>query len=262
MSNLQLVAETRILRDVFTPADLAPLSSTDGKSVKKNWDRRAKGQFFQKLIDFVADNGQTVAFCSAPKMAAGLDASKINELLQVVARVASIKRTSSNNNNTNRVRRQSQQKEQQYDNNVNDSSMKSTHLKPVTQINQRPSTYTRRGSENQKKINNNHKLNSTNSQESQPKSVNNSTVVETNIKTDRKQSKADLSKQSSVESSMLSDDNNKQRIISTVTSKTESDLNQKSIDILRKNLSKLSRDLMDLGATGKALELELIERKK
>lgn len=77
--NKQLLNETRILRDEFNQTDFDP---------KKQWDKRAKAQFVQKLIDFAANNKLPVIGCVASKVVAGLEPNKTNELLQSLARVA------------------------------------------------------------------------------------------------------------------------------------------------------------------------------
>lgn len=77
---------TKILRDVFSPADFDP--KRRGSNVAANSERTARVEFVQKLIDFVAKNEHPTQGCVASKLAAGLDPAKTNELLQNLARVA------------------------------------------------------------------------------------------------------------------------------------------------------------------------------
>lgn len=76
----QLITETRVLRDVFNPADF--------DRVKRTWDKRLKVEFIQRLIDHLAKNEQPVVGCVAAKVIAGLEPNKTNELLQALARLA------------------------------------------------------------------------------------------------------------------------------------------------------------------------------
>lgn len=78
----QLIVETRILRDVFKPSDLDGCSS---------WDRSAKCNFLQRLIDYAANNKQPVASLIASRLLAGLEPNKTNELLQSLGRIAQLK---------------------------------------------------------------------------------------------------------------------------------------------------------------------------
>lgn len=74
-----LITEARILRDVFSPGDFANKSAPD---------RKFKVNFCQRLIDFVAANGQPIASCPAVRVAAGSEPDKTHELLQALARLA------------------------------------------------------------------------------------------------------------------------------------------------------------------------------
>lgn len=79
-----MAAETRTLRDAFNANELQ----------RRNWDRRAKVEFVQRLIDYVAANQQPVANCAASRVVAGLEPDKTNELLQALARVVRAKLSS------------------------------------------------------------------------------------------------------------------------------------------------------------------------
>lgn len=58
------------------------------RRAKTGWDRRAKVELLQQLIDFVANNGQPVVRCVPGKVVAGSEPNKTNELLQALGRVA------------------------------------------------------------------------------------------------------------------------------------------------------------------------------
>lgn len=76
----KLITETRILRDVFKPADF------DTKH--RQWDRHLKTEFIQRLIDYAARNNFPVTSCVAAKVVAGLEPNKTLELLQALAKIA------------------------------------------------------------------------------------------------------------------------------------------------------------------------------
>lgn len=85
------MSKTRILRDVFGPADLDPKrrgSRSAAAAAAASSQRYARVEFVQKLVDFVAKNNHPTQGCVASKIAAGSDPVKTNELLQNLVRVA------------------------------------------------------------------------------------------------------------------------------------------------------------------------------
>lgn len=77
---LQLITETRTLRNVFNPSDF--------DTQTKSWDKRMRTNFIQRLIDFAANHKEPVVGCVAAKLVAGLEPAKSNELLQALAKIA------------------------------------------------------------------------------------------------------------------------------------------------------------------------------
>lgn len=79
---MKLAGETKLLKELTGPIEMEAK-----RRAKIGWDRRAKVELAQQLIDFLANNKQQVSRCSASKLAAGFEPNKTNELLQALARV-------------------------------------------------------------------------------------------------------------------------------------------------------------------------------